>query len=976
MMARVASSLSALLVLGLVLAVSAAPQCNPGGVRNDCGYVGITQQQCEAKGCCWSPLDNNPWCFNSNPPQSNYVVKSIAQTSVGYDITLTLVSAPATFGPDVVNPKVSVSYDTADQLRVRIVDSDDSSRWEVPTWLSPLPPPPTKPAANPNYVFSTAPIGQPFWFAVSRASDGKPLFNTSSTDATPFNNMVFEDQYLEISTQLPSTNYIYGIGEHVQSMRLTPDTYTLWAYDTPTPVLNNLYGAHPFYIEQRADTGKAHGVFFRNSNGQDVTLSGTSLTFRSIGGIFDFFFFMGPTPEAIVQQYTSVIGRPHMPPFWGLGFHQCRYGYKSLSDLQTVVAQYKANQIPLDTMWTDIDYMDSFKDFTWDPVNFPQSGMLSFVNSLHANKMQYVVIVDPGLANQPGYAPYDQGEKLNLFVKTGDGVTDFVGKVWPGLSVFPDFFNPSTAQFWQTQIQTFLAGVPVDGLWIDMNEISNFCNGECDSATSTTPAQAAQLLERLATSPPAGHMAGFNPVSPPYAIDNQQQHQPLNIKTLDMTVQHYGGVLEYDAHNLFGLSEALATDAALEVVRKQRSFVISRSTFPGSGRATGHWTGDNHATWDDLYYSIPGMINFQMFGIPLVGSDICGFLDDTTEELCGRWMQLGAFYPFSRNHNTLGAAPQEPYTWPSVAAISRTVLGIRYSLLSYYYSLFYLAHVQGTTVIRPLFFEFGNDTTTYTIDRQFLVGNALLVTPVLTQGASTVSGYFPQGVWYDWYTLSPAVGYSSIGSWQTLNAPFNTIPLHLRGGSIVPIQNPALVSADAHSSDFTLLVATNSTGSAQGFLFLDDGTNLAMTSYVSVTYSAAFGGAGASGQLTNQVTDTGYGSVATQRLATVKVLGVTRQTTVVSLNSALYYNFTWDAPTQVLTITNLQLPISAPFVLYWAPSTMTEAADAENHENGQSTSLQAPAIAGIVVGCLAVVALAKVIVRRRKSVVVGEYTSI
>ena len=235
-----------------------------------------------------------------------------------------------------------------------------------------------------------------------------------------------------------------------------------------------------------------------------------------------------------------------------------------------------------------------------------------------------------------------------------------------------------------------------------------------------------------------------------------------------------------------GLTEAVATRTALESIRQNvRSFIISRSTFPGSGVHTGHWTGDNSATAQDMYFSIPGMLSFQMFGVPLVGSDICGFIGkliflthrlfikpvgiyitcvfciigDTTEELCSRWMELGAFYPFSRNHNTKGAKPQvleycdpsllllvtlwfqEPYRWSSVANISKKVLGIRYSLLPYYYTLFYKAHRSvdssnppAATVVRPLFFEFPKDPKTYSIDKQFLIGNGILISPQLNLG--------------------------------------------------------------------------------------------------------------------------------------------------------------------------------------------------------------------------------------------------
>ncbi len=183
------------------------------------------------------------------------------------------------------------------------------------------------------------------------------------------------------------------------------------------------------------------------------------------------------------------------------------------------------------------------------------------------------------------------------------------------------------------QIEGFLKLVLVDGLWIDMNEASNFCNGACDSQSTAANTSAKKTV-------------GFDPTNPPYHINNQNSKQLLNTKTLDMNAMHHGGIPEYNAHNLYGeyqcptsfhihitlligFTESIATCSALESLRPGiRSFVLSRSTFPGSGVHTAHWTGDNFATFDDMYWSIPGILNFQMFGVPLVGSDICGFIGE------------------------------------------------------------------------------------------------------------------------------------------------------------------------------------------------------------------------------------------------------------------------------------------------------------------------------------------------------------
>jgi alpha-glucosidase (family GH31 glycosyl hydrolase) len=268
--------------------------------------------------------------------------------------------------------------------------------------------------------------------------------------------------------------------------------------------------------------------------------------------------------------------------------------------------------------------MDNYLDFTWSPTNFPQAGMASFVNQLHADNQKYVVIVDPGISIDTTYPPYQQGVASNVFVRDAAG-NYFVGDVWPGLTNYPDWFAPNTSSWWATQIQGFLAGVPVDGLWTDMNEASNFCNGECPSGAgqraitsesgralaAKTVMQALQAA-RARRPGPRQSPAGFDPQDPPYAINNFGDHLPLNTHAMDLDAVHYGGLLEYNTHNLYGFGEAIATDAALEKIRQQRSLVISRSTFPGAGKYAGHWLGDNDSSFGDLYYSIAGILNYQV----------------------------------------------------------------------------------------------------------------------------------------------------------------------------------------------------------------------------------------------------------------------------------------------------------------------------------------------------------------------------
>ncbi|CAL4957925.1 unnamed protein product [Urochloa decumbens] len=741
----------------------------------------------------------------------------------------------STYGPDIPRLRLFVKHERRERVRVQITDAD-KQRWEVPYNLLPREPaPPLTGGKVTGAPFTAAEYPSeelvftygrdPFWFAVHRRSTRQTLFNTSA------GALVFKDQYLEVSTALPKDAALYGLGENTQpgGIRLRPnDPYTIYTTDISAINLNtDLYGSHPVYMDLRSIGGRgvAHAVLLLNSNGMDVFYRGTSLTYKVIGGLLDFYFFSGPTPLAIVDQYTSMIGRPVPMPYWAFGFHQCRWGYQNLSVVEGVVEGYRNAQIPLDVIWNDDDHMDAAKDFTLDPVNYPRPKLLAFLDKIHAQGMKYIVLIDPGIAVNNSYGVYQRGMARDIFIKL-DG-QPYLAQVWPGPVYFPDFLNPNGVSWWIDEVRRFHDLVPVDGLWIDMNEASNFCTGKC-TIPKTHQCPIPDSKTPWVCCLDCKNITNTRWDEPPYKINASGQTARLGFNTIATSATHYNGILEYNAHSLYGFSQAIATHKALQGLQGKRPFILTRSTFVGSGAYAAHWTGDNKGTWENLRYSISTMLNFGIFGMPMVGADICGFYPaaGSLEELCNRWIELGAFYPFSRDHANFASPRQELYVWESVAKSARNALGMRYKLLPYLYTLNYQAHLTGAPVARPLFFSFPDFTPCYGVSTQFLLGSSVMVSPVLEEGATSVSAMFPPGTWYNLFdTTKVVVSKGGGGAPVRLDAPLNEINVHVYQNTVLPMQRGGVISKDARATPFTLVVAFPygaMEADAEGAVYVDD----------------------------------------------------------------------------------------------------------------------------------------------------------
>ncbi|MCH1963709.1 DUF4968 domain-containing protein [Clostridium perfringens] len=528
------------------------------------------------------------------------------------------------------------------------------------------------------------------------------------------------------------------------------------------------YKTIPFYVALKEEA--TYGIFFDNSFRSYFDMGkemGDRIFFGAIGGQIQYYFIPGENIKEVVKNYTALTGRMEMPPLWSLGYQQCRFSYFSQEEVRELVKTFEEKDIPLDVVYLDIDYMDGFRVMTFKTPNFGDAAGL--ISDLKEKGIRTITIIDPGVKVDEEYDVFKRGKEGNHFTKKLDGEM-FIGAVWPGDSAFPDFSNKDCREWWKSELKKFISEHGMDGIWNDMNEPCVFNN---DHKT---------MLESCL-----------------HNSDN--------------------GVIEHkEFHNRYGFEMSRCSKEAQEELHpNERGFSMTRATYAGGQRYSSVWTGDNMSLWSQMRMSISMNANLGISGFSFVGNDVSGFGLDSSEELFIRWMEMGPFIPIFRNHSNMYTRRQEPWAFgPRAEKIAKKSIELRYELLPYIYDLYYISHKEGLPIFRPMIMEYEKDMNLLNIREQFMLGENMLVAPVLYEGERSKAVYLPKGSWFNYFTMEKLQG----GKWYKLPCELDEILVFVKEGSIIPTYNKKFRNVKERPNNILLKVFGEN---AKGFHYNDDG---------------------------------------------------------------------------------------------------------------------------------------------------------
>jgi alpha-glucosidase len=611
-----------------------------------------------------------------------------------------------------------------------------------------------------------------------------------------FKEMLFDQRgtFVAVSKKLGFDEHFYGLGEKAARLDKRRSSFVNWNSDTPGYLEGRdpIYQTIPFFTG--LENGNAYGIFFDNSYRSYFDFGKSSqrrVWFGAEGGELNYYFFYGPAIKKVLNRYADLTGHMPLPPLWALGNQQSRWSYYPDTMVEKVVGEYRKRDLPLDVLHLDIDYMQAYRVFTFDRERFPDPKGLS--ESLARQGIKLVTIVDPGVKYQPApknaamvtsttpelerqdprYYVFEQGLQNNFFQKRENGDL-FIPRVWPGESVFVDYTLPAAREWWGSLHRAYTDN-GVAGIWNDMNEPSDF-------------------------------------------VDQTGKNQ------LDVVSYDEG---EKSTHaknrNVFALLMARASYEGLERLRpSQRPYVITRAGYAGIQKYSTMWTGDTNSTWDALALNIPMFTSLGLSGEPFVGSDVGGFIGRGNGELLTRSYQISFLAPFCRNHKVIDGYDQEPWRFGKYYEdIIRRYLKLRYQLLPFLYTTLEEAHRTGVPLFRPLLLNYQDDPNTYNIDDEFMIGDDLLVAPILKPDVTKRLVYLPKGSWYDYWTSRKIEG----GTMISVDAPLETVPMFVRAGAIIPTGPPLNYVGEKPQDPITFSIYPDEKGSAAGSLYEDDGVS-------------------------------------------------------------------------------------------------------------------------------------------------------
>lgn len=584
------------------------------------------------------------------------------------------------------------------------------------------------------------------------------------------------DGSVSFTTILGDDDLIFGLGENVRGINKRGHLYRAWNMDdfSHTENKGGIYSSHNLLLFS-GEQG-VFGAYFDDPSAVTFDLGysdGGKAVITSENGNLSVYLIESTTLTGLVREFRHLIGRSYIPPKWAMGYIQSRWGYASEDDLDFIVSEHRKRHIPLDNVCMDIDYMEDFKDFTWNPVHFPD---LKATNArMKDEHIHLVPIIDAGIKQLTGDPIYDEGVQKDYFVKKADGSL-FVGAVWPGRACFPDFLREDVRQWFGAKYHK-LMDTGIEGFWNDMNEPAIFYSRE-------------GLAERL-DHPPVPHEDG--------TIDHFGQAIGwLNLSNAPEDYARFyhkvdGKMVRHDqVHNLYGYNMTRAASEGLASIAPGKRFLLfSRSSCIGMHRYGGVWTGDNHSWWSHLLLNLKMLPSLNMCGFLYVGADLGGFNADTSRDLLLRWLALGVFTPLMRNHSGSDTRRQEFYQFEGPEDF-RSVIETRYRLIPYLYSEYMKAALNGDMLFKPLAFVYPEDEIALQTEDQLMLGNEVMIAPVYTQNATGRMVYLPEEMLFVKFGPEGRITQEVLpAGTHFVKVALNEVPLFIRKGACIPVADPA-----------------------------------------------------------------------------------------------------------------------------------------------------------------------------------------